>query len=101
MTANEPGNGEITFPAPARISQNKHVEAIRDDPNTPEDMRIILQPKFSTVHKIVEELYLTGMFGLTKENFAEHHIELVINATLECPNLLGIECLRIPVSTYV
>jgi hypothetical protein len=79
---------------------NAQLERTRNDPNTYPEMKQVLSRPLSLVDKITDSLYLTGIGGLTKENFAEYKITCVINATYEAPqfNIEGIECIRVPVS---
>ena len=50
--------------------------------------------------KITDNLYLTGMGGICKENIEAYRIKSIINSTFELPKYVvkDIESLRIPVS---
>lgn len=62
------------------------------------DLVTILGPRFQSMHKIVEELYLTGVFGLTVDNLRDNKITCIINTTIECDPIIGFDSLRISVS---
>lgn len=76
----------------------RRVEKQRKGP-LPPDHRTIIQPPFSNMDLIVSTIYLTGMYGLTKENFRDCKIGLVINATIEYPLIRSstVESYRVPV----
>lgn len=61
--------------------------------------QIILTPMFAAMSKITDRLFLTGVGGMTRENFSQNRISCVVNATLEAPNLVmpGLRTIRVPV----
>lgn len=50
------------------------------------------------MHKITDHVFLTGYFGINKEDLAANKIRLIVNATNDKPNMAGFETLRIDVS---
>lgn len=46
--------------------------------------------------KITDHLFLTGVGGMTKENFRKNHIDFVINITTEAPFWEDVESMRLP-----
>lgn len=65
----------------------KEVEREQNTPGHRQDIAIILEERFSTMHCIVPGIYLTDAFGLQRESFAEAKIWVVVNATYEIPML--------------
>lgn len=82
-----------------KLVTRKDLEKMRKNPKISLDVRIILNPPFSLVDRISDNLYLTGIGGLIEENILSLHITCIINATYEMPLLKvkGIESLRVPV----
>jgi hypothetical protein len=104
MNMTHMANGESISKVIIRdMSKKAQLERIRNDPNTNPEVKQVLSPPLSLVDKITDSLYLTGIGGITKENFAEYKITCVINATYEAPQLHieGIECIRVPVSIKI
>lgn len=50
-----------------------------------EDYKLLLSPLFSAMTKITDNLFLTGVGGMTRDNFRRNHIDFVINITTEAP----------------
>ncbi|XP_027197922.2 dual specificity protein phosphatase 21-like [Dermatophagoides pteronyssinus] len=77
----------------------KMVEKLRRNPKTAPDVLIILNPPFCDIDRITDNLYLTGMGGLTEENISTLNITLIINATYEMPllRMKGVDSFRVPV----
>jgi hypothetical protein len=100
MNMTHMANGELINKVIMRAPTKAQLERTINDPNTNPEMKKVLSPPLSLVDKITDNLYLTGIGGLTKENFAEYKITCIINATYEAPQLHieGIECIRVPVS---
>lgn len=65
----------------------KDVERQQNTPGHRQDIAIILEERFSTMHCVVPGIYLTDAFGLQRESFAEAKIWVVVNATYEIPML--------------
>ena len=66
-----------------------------------EDWKLVFQPQFSTFHKVDEHIFLTGMWGINKENLNKHDIKLIINATLDWPCYSPYDYVRITVSVLI
>ncbi|RWS30419.1 dual specificity protein phosphatase 14-like protein [Leptotrombidium deliense] len=64
-----------------------------------EDNKQIFRPPYSEMSQIKDELFLTGMGGISREKFANKNISCIINVTFEAPcvRLNGVETIRIPV----
>ncbi|KAI1294610.1 Dual specificity protein phosphatase 21 [Halotydeus destructor] len=84
-----------SLPKPQKPLTEKKLKHLRSKADLRQDWQTILQPQFSTMHKITDELYLTGLFGLTLENLTNNKIKTIINATSEAPNNIGYDTLRI------
>lgn len=77
------------------------VEKLGSETSTASDeVKLVLNKPFNEVSRITDFLYLTGIGGLTHENFDELHINLIVNATYELPlvETSKIISVRIPVS---
>ena len=63
----------------------------------PADYLLIAKGTFAEMSQITPEVYLTGIFGLTKENFEENRITHVVNVSYEAPDIEinGISYIRI------
>lgn len=46
--------------------------------------------------KITDNLFLTGVGGMTRENFRKNHIDFVVNITTEAPFWEDVESMRLP-----
>ena len=66
-----------------------------------EDLKTINDPKFTTFHKVDDHLFLTGLWGINKENLEKHAIKLVINATKVWPCYIPYDYVRINVSGLI
>lgn len=100
----------ITAPKDTKIPTEAQVQRlIKSDISS--DYKLISQPPFSDLNLVTDNIYLTGMFGITKEKFERFHIisksiaaknkmkpSLIVNATKELPNLVDFDCLRVFVS---
>lgn len=85
----------------ANILDNRDVENLaKAQPEVASDIRLILNPPFSEMSRITDTLFLTGIGGLTKQNFANLQIQLIVNATYELPIIetQTITSVRVPVS---
>ena len=51
---------------------------------------------FAAVTKITENLFLTGVGGLTRDNIRKNHIDFIVNITTEAPFWDGLESMRLP-----
>lgn len=76
-------------------------DVIRNNPRTPNNVKILISPPFNDLSIITEQLGLTGGGGIVKEKF-DHFPRLIgclINVTYEVPllKLNGIESYRVPV----
>lgn len=60
-----------------------------------DDYRLLLSPAFAAMTKITENLFLTGVGGMTRENFAKNHIDFVVNITVDAPFWQDVESIRI------
>lgn len=98
-------------PRDAKIFTEADVQRMINLPSTSSDFKIISQPPFSDINCVADYVYLTGMFGLTKEKFEKNQIlskstarnsklkpSLIVNATKELPNLIDYDCIRVNVS---
>ena len=112
-------HGEVRLSFPIQMGRHVSTLQLPNAPNEPPCVRslpsdrtvqrrkermppycqIILTPMFAAMSPITNRLFLTGVGGMTKENFVRNRINFVINATLEAPNLCmnGVKTLRIPV----
>ncbi|CAG2117325.1 unnamed protein product [Medioppia subpectinata] len=63
----------------------------------------LLSPPYSAVNKITDNVYLTGVGGIVRENIVGLRISCIINATYEAPNydVKGLECIRVPIDDTV
>jgi hypothetical protein len=94
------GNGcEISIKNMKRLKSRAELERMVNQSKTQKDYQLIFKLPFSSIDQITENLYLTGIGGLTRETFEEMPISLVINATYEWPNynIEGTEFVRVPV----
>lgn len=64
--------------------------------NPDDDYKLLLNPLFAAMTKITDNLFLTGVGGMTKENFRKNHIDFVVNITTEAPFWQGVESMRVP-----
>ncbi|XP_054166497.1 dual specificity protein phosphatase 14-like [Oppia nitens] len=89
-TGQFPSNGKNR-----RLKTRREMEQLKGQ--LPEDFRNISEGTFAEMSKITNDLYLTGIFGLTKENFEQNNITNVINATYEAPDIVikGISYIRV------
>lgn len=62
-----------------------------------EDYGLLLTPTFAAMTPITDHLFLTGVGGLTRENFRRNHIDFVLNITTEAPIWEDIESMRFPI----
>lgn len=60
------------------------------------DYQLLLQPMFAAMTRITDHLFLTGIGGMTRENFRKNHIDFVVNITTEAPFWEDIESMRLP-----
>lgn len=60
------------------------------------EYRLLLSPMFSAMTRITDHLFLTGVGGMTRENFRKNHIDFVVNITTEAPFWQGLESMRLP-----
>lgn len=60
------------------------------------DYQLLLTPLFSAMTRITSHLFLTGVGGMTRENFRKNHIDFVVNITTEAPFWEEIESMRLP-----
>lgn len=65
------------------------------------DYQLLLTPMFSAMTKITDNLFLTGVGGMTRENFRKNHIDFVVNITTEAPFWEDIESMRLPLEDDV
>ena len=61
-----------------------------------EEYKLLLSPMFSAMTKITDNLFLTGVGGMTRENFRKNHIDFVVNITTEAPFWEDVESMRLP-----
>lgn len=61
-----------------------------------DDYKLLLNPMFSAMTKITDNLFLTGVGGMTRENFRKNHIDFVVNITTEAPFWEDVESMRLP-----
>lgn len=84
-----------------KLSMPKNTASIsaKKDKNQdlPADFQLLLTPAFATMSKITDHLFLTGVGGMTKENFRKNHIDYVVNTTTEAPFWDDIDSLRVAV----
>lgn len=60
------------------------------------DYQLLLSPPFAAMTKITDNIFLTGVGGMTRENFRKNHIDFVLNITTEAPFWEDIESMRLP-----
>lgn len=92
MAANKPSVSEIT-------STNPPATLVVDNAET--EYRLLLTPMFSAMTRITSHLFLTGVGGMTKENFRKNHIDYVVNITVEAPFWDDIESMRLALEDEV
>ena len=82
-----------------KLMTRRQLEKMKKSANVSPDVRIILNPPFSDVDRITDNLYLTGVAGLIEENIISLKITCIINATFEMPllQIKGIDSYRVPV----
>ncbi len=68
-----------------RLQSRSEVEALRS--KLPPEYRVILDRSFAEMSEITPNLFLTGVFGLSKENFKKNKISYVFNVSFEVPDL--------------
>lgn len=80
---------------PAQIQLDRNKSQGKYDPRL---MRL-LSPPFTEFTQITDHLFITGFFGLTKENIKNNDIKCIITTAHELPKwrIKGIECIRLPV----
>ena len=85
-----------------RLIPRKILDEIKNDPEIGLKARIISNPPYSEFTQISEHLFITGFWGLSKENIEENHIKCIISTVYELPKfqIKGIECIRLPVSIH-
>ena len=66
-----------------------------------DDYQLLLTPLFAAMTKITDHLFLTGVGGMTRENFRKNHIDFVVNITTEAPFWEDIESMRLPLEDDV
>lgn len=111
QTANQSNNGQTVVPKDTKILTEAQFKRLLNSPNISSDYKVISQPPFSDVNLVTDNIYLTGMFGITKEKFEKLNIisksaaaktkskpSLIVNATKELPNLIDYDCIRVFVS---
>lgn len=59
--------------------------------------QLLLTQPFAAMTQITDNLFLTGVGGMTRDNFRRNHIDLVVNTTTEAPPWEGTEVIRVPV----
>lgn len=96
-----------TAPAQSAVSRQSTVSVSSADPTAPaatvpnadqqtnDDYRLLLSPMFAAMTKITDNLFLTGVGGMTRENFNRNHIDFVVNITTDAPFWEDVESLRI------
>lgn len=61
-----------------------------------EDYKLLLTPMFAAMTRITDNLFLTGVGGMTRDNFQRNHIDFVVNITLDAPFYENVESMRLP-----
>lgn len=85
---------EVNLPA-SNIGTNSQLATTAQ--NTPSsDYALLLTPMFAAMTKITSHLFLTGVGGMTRENFRKNHIDFVVNITTEAPFWEDVESMRLP-----
>lgn len=56
---------------------------------------------FASMTRITDNLFLTGVSGMTRENFRKNHIDFVVNITTDAPFWEDIESIRLPLEDDV
>ncbi|RWS06797.1 dual specificity protein phosphatase 18-like isoform X1 [Dinothrombium tinctorium] len=99
QSALQPSSSKVRKGPPDVLSlpSEKTLQTLK--PNMPRDYQIIMAPIFTDFSQIDENLYLTGIGGMTRENIKNHRITCIVNTTYEAPNLRqpGIDSIRISV----
>lgn len=82
-----------------KLLAKKDLQQMRQMTTLPMDVLIILNPPFSIVDRITDNLYLTGIGGIIRENITNLKVNCIINVTIEMPLLQipNIESYRVPV----
>lgn len=70
-------------PTPASTISSTTITTMPDQ--VQEEYKLLLSPLFSAMTKITDNLFLTGVGGMTRENFRRNHIDFVINITTDAP----------------
>lgn len=61
-----------------------------------EDYKLLLTPMFAAMTRITDNLFLTGVGGITRANLSRNHIDFVVNITTDAPFYANIESMRLP-----
>lgn len=78
-----------------RRAQEQDAEAVANEPNS--DYQLLLTAPFAAMTRITDHLFLTGVGGMTRDNFRRNHIDFVVNITTEAPLWEDTETMRVPV----
>src|SRR5689334_407227 len=62
------------------------------------DALLLLKKEFVSMDKVVDRLYISGFYGLTKDNLKKHKITHAIRCDSKCPNMNKVDCIMIEVS---
>lgn len=91
-------NGQAICKDTSELMTKSGIVALCRDRQVLEEKRLVLQPPFSNLDRVTSHLYITGIGGLTYENFHMYQITCVINATHDLPLLKHklIESYRVP-----
>lgn len=73
-----------------------HIASTSSEETNNADYHLLLTPLFAAFTKITDHLFLTGVGGMTKENFRKNHIDFVVNITTEAPFWEDVESMRLP-----
>ena len=85
------------------LNTRKVLEGFKINPKVNPKIKQISSQPFSDFTQIDEHLFLTGFWGLSKENIDNNNIKCIISIAYEMPEfqLKGIECIRLPVSIQI
>lgn len=84
---------EANSPA-SNLNTNPQLATTLNAPNN--DYHLLLTPMFAAMNRITNHLFLTGVGGMTRENFRKNHIDFVVNITTEAPFWEDVESMRLP-----
>ncbi|CAG2109420.1 unnamed protein product, partial [Medioppia subpectinata] len=103
MTKTASNQSDITIQTVKKLTTRAQQDMVNADPNTSPGVIEILSHPYNAVDKITDNVYVTGVGGMIRENIVGLKISCIINATYEVPNydVKGLECIRVPIDDTV